>query len=129
MTRFRKELIQKPGFESCNLNTKSQLKRLNTILYYEADQKASLLDQSYSVVTDLAKFLGQSTLWPLRTAMWYDNSCIGMILRMPEKHLITCLRKHYPFVQIMQQKHSQENQNKISITCKYAIDRMIVTAS
>ena len=29
----------------------------------------------------------------------------------------------------MQQKHSQENQNKISNTFKYDIDRMIVTAS
>ena len=29
----------------------------------------------------------------------------------------------------MQQKHSQENQNKIYNTYKYDIDRMIVTAS
>ena len=30
--------------------------------------------RAYSTVTDLAKFLGWSTLHPLITAMWYDNS-------------------------------------------------------
>lgn len=37
----------------------------------------------YSTVTDLAKFLGQSTSYPLSTARWKESSCRGMTLRMP----------------------------------------------
>ena len=32
----------------------------------------------YSTVTDLAKFLGWSTLQPLITAMWYESNCNGI---------------------------------------------------
>lgn len=37
----------------------------------------------YSTVTDLARFLGQSTSNPRSTARWKDSSCRGMTLRIP----------------------------------------------
>ncbi len=45
-----------------------------------ADINDQLFDvEHYSTVTLLARFLGWSTLQPLRTAIWYDNSCSGMV--------------------------------------------------
>ena len=38
-----------------------------------------LLVQNHSTVTDLAKFLGWSTLQPLINAIWYDNNCNGIL--------------------------------------------------
>jgi len=38
---------------------------------------------AHSTVTDLARFRGQSTLQPRRTAMWYDRSCIGITVKIP----------------------------------------------
>ena len=41
-----------------------------------------LLVPNHSTVTDLAKFLGWSTLHPLKTAIWYDNNCRGILERI-----------------------------------------------
>ena len=41
--------------------------------------KPKTLRQTYSTVTDFAKFLGWSTLQPLMIAMWYDNNCNGIV--------------------------------------------------
>ena len=40
-----------------------------------------LLLRIYSTVTDLARFLGWSTLHPLSTAMWQLSNCMGMTVR------------------------------------------------
>jgi hypothetical protein len=34
----------------------------------------------YSTVTDFARFLGWSTFFPSFTAIWYDNSCNGIVV-------------------------------------------------
>ena len=42
----------------------------------------SCYESHYSTVTDLARFLGQSTLQSLSTAKWYESSCIGITVKM-----------------------------------------------
>ena len=42
------------------------------------ESKTYLLD--HSTVTDFARFLGWSTFFPSFTAIWYDNSCNGIVV-------------------------------------------------
>ena len=58
----------------------------NTYKYSEKGLKESKI---YSTVTDLAKFLGWSTWQPLITAMWYEISCKGIVVRIGLKRSST----------------------------------------
>lgn len=60
------------------------------------------MNMFYSTVTDLAKFLGQSTLQPRITAMWYDNNCIGITVSKPLKQIT--IRDNSQFINIINEE-------------------------